>query len=72
MIPQQFCAWREAFGGRRFLMTMGASAVNTLLLVYGKLSESAYLTTFLATIGAYLAAVGYQKHTEVKASAQTP
>lgn len=66
MTPQNFTAWREALGGRRFILSIGASIVNTGLFVAHILSEQGYLTTFAATIGAYLAVAGWQKHVEAK------
>jgi hypothetical protein len=62
-------AWREALGGRRFLMCMGAHFINTALFVWGPLSEQGYLTTFAGTVAAYLAVAGWQKHVEAKTRA---
>lgn len=64
MTPAQFTEWREACGGRRFLMTMGANGVNTLLFACGRLSEQGYLTTFAATVGAYLLARHMQERVD--------
>jgi hypothetical protein len=59
----------SALGGRRFLLTIGANTVNTILFwPVGALSEQGYLTTFAATVAAYLASAGWQKHVEAKAS----
>ena len=66
MTPQQVQAWREALGGRRFLMCMGAHFINTALFVWGPLDQSGYLTTFGGTVAAYLAVAGWQKHVEAK------
>lgn len=68
MTPATVQRWREAIGGRRFLMCMGAHGVNTTLFVVGLLSEQGYLTTFGLTVGSYLAATGWQKHIESRSS----
>jgi hypothetical protein len=60
--PSIITRWREALGGRRYLMCMGASLVNTLLFAFGILSEMGYLVIFHATVGAYLVA----RHAEAK------
>ena len=65
MTPYEFTAWREALGGRRFFMTIGANVVNTLIFVgTDKLDQSGYLLTFGATVGAYLAANHMQRKLE--------
>lgn len=56
MTPEIVAAWMTALGGRRFLMTMGAASVNTVLFVCHTLSENGYLMAFYATIGAYIGA----------------
>lgn len=61
MKPQTFIAWREAFGGRRFLLTLGAGVVNTLLRIWNYIDISSYVTLTIATVGAYIAAGTYQK-----------
>lgn len=67
--PVRFLWLRDficAAGGRRFIMCMGAHFINTALLITHYLSESGYLSTFALTVGAYLAAAGWQKHVEAK------
>jgi len=54
--PAALIEWREAVGGRRYIMCMGAAFVNTILFGAGILSESGYLATFAATVGSYLGA----------------
>lgn len=56
MRPRQVSAWMYGLGGRRFLMVMGAAAVNTALFATRIMSEAGYITLTLATIGAYLTA----------------
>lgn len=49
------------YGGRRFLLTVGASVVYTLLLIIGKLDIAAYVTLQIATVGSYLTVNTIQK-----------
>ncbi len=67
MTPKLFSQWREAFGGRRFLLTVGAGIVNTGLLIAKQISESGYLELTGATVAVYIAARAY---TEVKTNAK--
>lgn len=64
MSPATFTLWREALGGRRFLLTLGANAVNSWLFWQGKLTEGGYLTAFAGTVVAYIAANHLQKRLE--------
>lgn len=68
MTPALFTEWREAAGGRRFLLTLGAQIINTGLFMLSMLSEQGYLTTFTATVGMYLVANGWQRHQEAKSN----
>jgi hypothetical protein len=61
MTPERFTAWREALGGRRFLMSMGAGIVDTILLYVGKLDISAYVTLTFATVATYIAGRTYSE-----------
>lgn len=71
MNPDTAFRWRSALGGRRFLLCMGASLVNSALFAVQLLSEQGYLTTFGLTVGSYLAASGWQKHVETRAAADS-
>ena len=53
-------------GGRRFCMTIGAGLISTTLLINGYLTESAYITLQLATVGVYIAANTAQKYTNAR------
>lgn len=53
-------------GGRRFVMTIGAGLVNTLLLMCGYIGEQSYVTLTIATVAAYIGANTVQKYNEVK------
>ncbi len=61
----------ELLGGRRFIMVMGGCIVFTLLLVFGYITESAYIALILPFTGGYLIANGAQKRDEAKASQVT-
>lgn len=64
MTPSELQSWIGAFGGRRFLLTVGAGIVHTLLLVCGILSEPSYVQLTLATVGIYISASTVQKWKE--------
>lgn len=53
----------DSFGGRRFLMSMGAGVTATLLQWAGKLDPagSTYAMIVLGTVGAYIAGNTAQK-----------
>ena len=53
----------EAYGGRRFLMAMGAGITATILQWFGKLDQAGtnYVILVMGTVGAYIAGNTYQK-----------
>ena len=51
----------QTFGGRRFLLTVGCSLINTLLLWHDKLDTGSYTAIILGTVGAYITANTVQK-----------
>lgn len=61
MTPEKFIAWRVAFGGRRFLLTLGAAVINTWLLISERLDSAAYVTLTLGTVAAYITGATAQK-----------
>jgi putative Mn2+ efflux pump MntP len=65
-LHRQVAQWIPAVGGRRFILTVGAGLVNTILLWFGKLSESGYVTLVLSTVAAYIGANTTQKIKGVK------
>lgn len=48
-------------GGRRFFMTMGCAVVNTLLLLFGFISEDIYQNLILGTVAVYVGGNTIQK-----------
>lgn len=74
-IYEHITALREALGGRRYLMTIGAGVVNTLLVVHGHIPASVYESLITLTVGFYIAGNGAQRFIDKKfggASAQQP
>jgi len=60
----------EACGGRRFLLSLGAGVMTTLLQYLGKLDPagSTYSLVVLGTVGAYIAGNTAQKRFEAGAA----
>lgn len=54
----------EAFGGRRFLMTMGCGVATTALTWFEKISGEIYAAVIIATVAAYITGNGVQKAVE--------
>jgi hypothetical protein len=57
----------EAWGGRRFLITLGAGIVDAVLVWHGKISGTDYVTLTIATVGAFIGANTWQKREQIKA-----
>jgi len=55
----------DDYGGRRFLMTMGCSLVSTVLLWFGKISGSEYVTLVTLTVVPY---IGFNTQEKIKAA----
>ena len=53
-------------GGRRFCLVLGCALVYTALLIFDYLDSGAYVALQTLTVGAYLAANGFQKNSENK------
>lgn len=68
MTPNDLQSWMSAAGGRRFLLTVGAGIVHTLLLCFGILTEPNYVTLTIATVATYIAANTTQKVKESKSA----
>lgn len=56
----------DDYGGRRFLLTVGAQILNAGLLYAGKLSDGSYLAIVLGTVAAYIGSNTMQKRDELK------
>lgn len=72
---QHITALREALGGRRFLLTVGAGIVNTLLVAHGLIPAAVYESLTIMTVGIYVAGHGAQQFIQSKfggASGQPP
>lgn len=54
------------YGGRRFALVVGCGLVYTALLVGGYLDSGAYVALQIATVAAYIAGNGFQKHSETR------
>jgi hypothetical protein len=68
MTPERF--W-FVVGGRRFVLTVGAGLVHTLLLWFGKISGEQFVMLTTSTVAVYIGASTYQK-TKGASSAQVP
>jgi len=44
----------ESYGGRRFIMTMGFGVIATILLWFGKISGSEFVTLITLTVVPYI------------------
>lgn len=71
LTPETFIAWREAFGGRRFLLTIGSALINSIFLIAGILSETNYMAVLGGTVFAYLLSEGHKQALE-KRNASAP
>lgn len=54
----------STYGGRRFVLTVGAAFISTALLIHGYLTEIVYRDLILATVAAYISANTTQKYFE--------
>lgn len=61
MTPSKVREWLTACGGRRFLLTVGAGLVHTLLLWFGKLTGEQFVMLTMSTTAVYVGANTYQK-----------
>lgn len=72
MTPERFTHWREAWGGRRFMLTVGAGIVDTILLWFEKIDQATYSNLTLWTVAAYIAAGTVQKVSTPKPGISNP
>jgi hypothetical protein len=59
--PETLAAWRDALGGRRFILTLGAGVVDAMLVWFGKITSADFVLVTSATVGPYIAAEAYLK-----------
>jgi predicted metal-binding transcription factor (methanogenesis marker protein 9) len=61
LTPETIGRWLSSFGGRRFLLSLGAGVVSAILVWYGKITDAIYRDVVLATVAAYITGNTYQK-----------
>lgn len=66
--PATIIAYREAIGGRRFIMCNITGAACFVLLWFGKLDSASFTTIILGTIAVYIAG----RTTEAKWKSRSP
>ena len=62
----------KKYGGRRFALVVGCGLVYTALLIAGYIDPTVYSTLQIATVAAYIAGNGHQKHTEARYARNYP
>jgi len=61
--PDLFWKWT---GGTRFVMTVGAGLVDTMLLLLGKLTGEQYVMLTMGTVAVYIGAAAHSRAKEVE------
>lgn len=65
--PQYVKGWLDAISGdEKFVMTLGAGVVDTLLLIFGFLDQSNYVILTMGTVATYIAGKTYENVQESK------
>lgn len=55
MTPEYLKAWLDSISGdEKFVLTLGAGIVNTLLLMFGFLDQGNYVFLTMGTVAAYI------------------
>ncbi len=54
------------YKSRKFLLTAVSMAITAVLVWFKKIESGAFVTVYVATVGAYIAGNVYQKKQEVK------
>ena len=62
----------SSFLENRFVLCVGCSAVCSLLLWFGKLSDGSYTAIIMATVGAYIAGGVVERAKELSATTTEP
>lgn len=68
LTPETIKLWVSALGGRRFLLSLGAGVVTTVLSWYAKITPEIYRDVVLGTVGLYIAGNTLQKNTLINKS----
>lgn len=61
LTPENIQRWLAATGGRRFLLSLGAGVISSILVWYGKIDGSIYRDVVIGTVGLYIAGNTVQK-----------
>lgn len=59
--PETIGRWLSSFGGRRFLLSLGAGMASSVLVWFEKISGEIYRDVVLATVAAYITGNTFQK-----------
>jgi hypothetical protein len=68
LTPENLGRWLTFLGGRRFILTIGAGLVTSVLVWYGKITPEVYRDVIIGTVGIFIAGTTIQKNTLIKAS----
>lgn len=60
MTPGEANAWLKALGGTRFLLTVGAGIVNSILCWHGKITSGDFVLVTAATVATFIGAGAWQ------------
>ena len=61
LTPENIGRWLSSFGGRRFLLSLGAGVASSFLVWFEKISDEIYRDVVLATVAAYITGNTFQK-----------
>ena len=56
----------DKYGGRRYTLVIACGLVYTALLIAGYIDPTVYGSLQIATVAAYIAGNGWQKHSETR------
>jgi hypothetical protein len=68
--PENLAKWLAHLGGRRFILTLGAGVVTSILCWYGKITPEIYRDVIIGTVGLFIAGNTIQKNTQIKAAGE--
>jgi hypothetical protein len=61
MTPAEFTAWRDALGGRRFFVAVGAGLMQTALLYLGHIDQYIFRDLTIAIVASYVTGATIQR-----------